>query len=164
MCFAIIVLMKTSRVVLLLIPLAAGGCSMAPAPLEVPTPGVVVCYWSCTPPPQLPFDAPPEVLNLEAVSATAGAEISERLGNTAVGINETAIVAVLIGTDGVAKEVRLVEATTYRQTNELAVDVATALQFFPAMLRGRPTEVWMPVTIPIRREASRPVRVRLNDD
>lgn len=156
--------MKTTRGVLPLIALAAGGCTLAPAPLEVPTPGVVVCYWSCAAPPQLPFDAPPEVLNLEAVSATAGAEISKRLGSTAVGINETAIVAVLIGTDGVAREVRLVEATTYRQTNELAVDVATALQFFPAMLRGRPTEVWMPVTIPIRREASQPARMRIRDE
>jgi len=111
---------------------------------------------SCGSSSNLSAGAPPEsvataplLLNVEEVEEAIASEYPEQLRRD--GVVGTARLRLLVDTDGIPAEVRLLESSGYPQLDEAAARVAVVLRFSPATnSNGEPLRVWASCPISFR--------------
>jgi len=93
----------------------------------------------------------PRLLNGEQVEQAIAAEYPDALRRE--GIGGTVRLRLLVGTDGVPEEVRLLESSGYQELDAAATRVAEYLRFSPATDNdGKPLRVWasFPISFLVR--------------
>lgn len=92
---------------------------------------------------------PPRLVNGDEVAEAIRREYPPYL--RAQGVSGTVRLQLLVGTDGMPGEVRILQSSGNDELDQAATRVASLLRFEPATdARGRPLQVWASYPIPFR--------------